>query len=79
MSDRKRYYERERQARIAVTGKVCLCSKPAVRWSNGYVCQRCLDMESNLVTPKVSGCGNDYGDAVYSVSGDINTTNYGNL
>jgi hypothetical protein len=77
--DRSLYYQADRAARMAPVGKVCLCGRPAFRWSNGYVCQRCFDMESNLTTPKVSGCGSDYGDAVYAVSGDINTMNYGNL
>ena len=25
----------------------CLCGNQAVKWSNGFACQRCIDIESN--------------------------------
>ncbi len=51
-----------------LTGKVCLCSRRAVRWSQGYVCQRCWDMEGSRMVQKKSGRGDGWSDQQYSVS-----------
>ena len=61
--------------RKIMTGKVCLCGKPAFCWHNGYVCRRCRSIEARMFTPRTAGNGSDYGDAAYAVSGDINNCN----
>jgi len=57
-----------RHERSNPQAKTCACGRPAVVWNNGFVCERCRELEKSQYVPESSGRGRSYADIVYTVN-----------